>query len=518
MGDFPTLALLILLPLVGALVVAAVPRRHEGIILPLTVALSTMPLGVAAYVLWEFEPGEAGFQFSQQVEWFEPWGISWNVGVDGISLLLVALTALLFPISIAASASIRTNVKMYMVSLLVLETGLLGVFLSLDLVIFFVFFEVTLIPMYLLIGMWGSERRVYAAIKFVLYTALGSGLLLAGIIFLAVTGADQLGGLTFDFRQLLELELSRNTQTWLFLAFGAAFAIKVPLFPFHTWLPDAHTEAPTAGSVLLAGVLLKLGTYGLLRFNLTLFPQASVDLAPWVAGLAVFGIIYGAVVATVQPDVKRLVAYSSVSHLGFIVLGIFALTSQGLQGGVIQMVNHGLTTGALFLLVGMIYDRRHTREIADYGGLAAVMPLFAGFFLFTAFASIGLPGLNGFIGEFKVLVGSFTSLPVHAIVAALGVVLAAVYLLWAYERMFTGPLSKPENEGLRDINGREIAILAPIAVLVIFLGVYPKPALDRIEPAVESILDRIEAVTDYDIADHGRIADVVGAGNAGEGE
>ena len=508
MGDgFPVLALLLLSPLAGALVVAAVPRRREGLILPLTVALSMMPLAVALYVLWEFEPGEAGFQFSRQVMWFEPWGISWNVGIDGISLLLVLLTALLFPISLAASVSIRTNVKMYMVSMLVLETGLLGVFLSLDLVLFFVFFELTLIPMYLLIGMWGSERRIYAAIKFVLYTALGSGLLLAGIIFLAVSGE----GITFDYRQLLNLELSTGTQTWLFLAFGAAFAIKVPLFPFHTWLPDAHTEAPTAASVLLAAVLLKLGTYGLLRFNLTLFPQASVDLAPWVAGLAVVGIIYGAVVATVQPDLKRLVAYSSVSHLGFIVLGIFALTSQGLQGGVIQMVNHGLTTGALFLLVGMIYDRRHSREIADYGGLARVMPLFAGFFLFTAFASIGLPGLNGFIGEFKVLVGSYTSLPVHAIVAAVGVVLAAVYLLWAYERMFTGPVSKPENEGLRDLNGREIAILVPIAVLVVFLGVYPKAALDRIEPSVEAILDRIENVTDFEVPEPGRLPDVVRA-------
>ena len=508
---FPVLALLVLSPLAGAAVVAAVPQRREGLILPLTIALSMMPLAAALYVLWEFEPGEAGFQFSQQVMWFEPWGISWNVGIDGISLLLVILTALLFPISLAASASIRNNIKMYMVSMLVLETGLLGVFLSLDLVLFFVFFELTLIPMYLLIGMWGSERRIYAAIKFVLYTALGSGLLLAGIIFLAVSGADQLGGITFDYRQLLTLELSKGTQTWLFLAFGAAFAIKVPLFPFHTWLPDAHTEAPTAGSVLLAGVLLKLGTYGLLRFNLALFPQASVDLAPWVAGLAVFGIIYGAVVATVQPDVKRLVAYSSVSHLGFIVLGIFALTSQSLQGGVIQMVNHGLTTGALFLLVGMIYDRRHSREIADYGGLARVMPLFAGFFLFTAFASIGLPGLNGFIGEFKVLVGSYTTLPVHAIVAAVGVVLAAVYLLWAYERMFTGPVSNPKNAGLRDLNGREIAILVPIAVLVVFLGVYPKPALDRIEPSVEAILDRIENVTDFEVPKPGRLPDVVRA-------
>lgn len=510
-GDFPILALLILLPVAGAVVLTLVPRRHEGMVLPLSVVLSTLPLGVALYMLWEFQVGEAGFQFTERVEWFTPWGISWNVGVDGISLLLVVLTTVLFPISLLASVSIRRNIKMYTVAMLVLETGLLGVFLSLDLIVFFVFFEVTLIPMYLLIGMWGSGRRIYAAVKFVIYTALGSGFLLAGIIFLAVTGIDQIGRLSFDYRELLQLELSKGTQTWMFLAFGAAFAIKVPLFPFHTWLPDAHTEAPTAASVLLAGVLLKLGTYGLLRFNLALFPDATVELAPWLAGLAVVGIIYGAVVAIVQPDIKRLVAYSSVSHLGFIVLGIFALTSQGLQGGVIQMVNHGLTTGALFLLVGMIYDRRHTREIDDYGGLAKVMPLFAGFFLFTAFASIGLPGLNGFIGEFKVLIGSFITLPGHAIVAAFGVVLAAVYLLWAYERMFNGPITKKENEGLSDLSLREMAIILPIAALIVLLGVYPKPALDRIEPSVESILNRIEEVADYDVPEPGRISDLAGS-------
>ena len=511
-NEFPVLALLVLLPLAGAAVLAAVPRRHEGVIFPLSVALSTLPLAVAGYLLWEFEVGEAGFQFSEQVLWFDQWGVSWNVGIDGVSLLLVVLTTLLFPISLLASVSIRENVKLYMIAMLILETGLLGVFLSLDLLVFFVFFELTLIPMYMLIGMWGSGRRVYAAIKFVIYTALGSGLLFAGIIFLAISGADQLGGITFDYRQLMTVELSSGTQMWLFLAFGAAFAIKVPLFPFHTWLPDAHTEAPTAASVLLAGVLLKLGTYGLLRFNLSLFPQAAVDLAPWLASLAVIGIIYGAVVAIIQPDIKRLVAYSSVSHLGFIVLGIFALTSQGLQGGVIQMVNHGLTTGALFLLVGMIYDRRHTREIADYGGLARVMPLFAGFFLFTAFASIGLPGLNGFIGEFKILLGSYVTLPGHAIVAAFGVVLAAIYMLWAYEQMFTGPVTNPDNEGLRDLNGRELAIILPIAVLIVFLGIYPKPALDRIQPSVDQILDRIELVTDYEVPEPGRILDIAGSG------
>jgi NADH-quinone oxidoreductase subunit M len=512
---FPVLALLVITPVVGAVAVALVPRRRSELVLPVAAIASALPLAVAGYILWAFEVGDAGFQMTERVLWYEPWGIGWNLGVDGISLLLVALTALLFPISILASASVTRNLKMYMVAMLVLEAGLLGVFLALDLVLFFVFFEVTLVPMYLLIGMWGSANRVYAAIKFVLYTALGSAMMLVGIISLGIIAGDQFGAITFDWVALLDLELSSTTQTWLFLAFGIAFAIKVPLFPFHTWLPDAHTEAPTAGSVLLAGVLLKLGTYGFVRFNLTLFPDATVRFAPWLVTLAVIGIIYGALVAIVQPDVKRLIAYSSVSHLGFIVLGTFALTSQGLQGGVIQMVNHGLTTGALFLLVGMIYDRRHTREIADYGGLASVMPVFAGFFLFSAFASVGLPGLNGFIGEFTVLLGSYLSFPVHTIIAAFGVVLAAVYLLWAYERVFTGPLDNPANQKLLDLDVREIAILLPLAALIVFLGVYPKPALDRIEPSVEAVLDRIEATTDYQVPDYGRVADIA---VAGEGE
>jgi NADH-quinone oxidoreductase subunit M len=512
----PVVALLVLLPILGAVVVSLIPASRRELLLPVAFVLSLLPLGVALYMLVEFETGVAGFQFTDRAIEFAAWGVSWNVGVDGISILLIVLTALLFPISVLASTSITTRPKSYLVLLLVLEAGLLGVFVTLDLVMFFVFFEVTLVPMYLIIGIWGSGNRVYAATKFFLYTALGSAFLLAGIIFLGVTANDQFGFLTFDYARLLDLELSRDTQMLLFLAFAAAFAIKVPLFPLHTWLPDAHTEAPTAGSVLLAGVLLKLGTYGFVRFNLTLFPDAAVRAAPWIATLAVIGIIYGAVVAIVQPDVKRLVAYSSVSHLGFIVLGTFALTTQGLQGGVIQMVNHGLTTGALFLLIGMIYERRHTRMISDYGGLARVMPIFAGFFLFTAFASIGLPGLNGFIGEFEVLLGSYLTLPGWAIVAAFGVVLAAVYLLWAYQRMFTGPVTEPENEKLVDLSWRERAILIPLAILIVFLGVYPKPALDRIEPSVDLILDRIEATTSYEVPEYGRADDVHVADGAEE--
>jgi NADH-quinone oxidoreductase subunit M len=506
MASFPTLALMVLLPVLGAIVVGLIPKRRTDLVYPLALTLSFLPLAIVGYVLWEFEVGEPGYQFTQRVLWFEPWDVSWNVGVDGISLLLLALTAVLFPISIAASKSIAKNQKMYMVAMLLLETGMLGVFVALDLILFFVFFEITLVPMYLLIGIWGSGNRVYAAVKFFIYTALGSALMLTGIIWLGVIGG------TFDFRQLLDVSLTSNQQAWLFLGFGVAFAVKVPIFPFHTWLPDAHTEAPTAGSVLLAGVLLKLGTYGFIRFNLTLFPDAAVRFAPWLAGLAVIGIIYGAAVAIVQPDVKRLVAYSSVSHLGFIILGIFAMTSQGLTGGVIQMVNHGLSTGALFLLIGMIYERRHTRQIADYGGVAKVMPIFAGVFLFSVFASAGLPGLNGFIGEFKILLGSYLRFPLAAVLAASGVILAAVYLLWAYERVFTGPIVHKENEKLIDLDAREILIVAPLVVLILFLGVYPKPALDRIEPAVAEVLERIEGATDYEVPEYGIPEDLAQGG------
>ena len=506
MDSFPVLALMVLVPTLAAIVVALIPKSRSELVFPMALLLSFLPQALVGYVVWEFETGAPGYQFTQQVLWYEPWGVSWNVGVDGISLLLLALTAVLFPLSIAASKSIEKNQKMYMVAMLLLETGMLGVFVALDLILFFVFFEITLVPMYLLIGIWGSGNRVYAAVKFFLYTALGSALMLTGIIWLGVlTG-------TFDFTQILDASLTANQQAWLFLGFGVAFAVKVPIFPFHTWLPDAHTEAPTAASVLLAGVLLKLGTYGFIRFNLTLFPDAAVRFAPWLAGLAVVGIIYGAAVAIVQPDVKRLVAYSSVSHLGFIILGIFAMTSQGLTGGVMQMVNHGLSTGALFLLIGMIYERRHTRQISDYGGVAKVMPIFAGLFLFSVFASAGLPGLNGFIGEFKILLGSYLRFPVAAVLGATGVILAAIYLLWAYERVFTGPLDNEDNKKLIDLDTREILIMVPLVALILFLGVYPKPALDRIEPAVAEVLERIEAVTEHEVPEFGYQDDLAGGG------
>jgi NADH-quinone oxidoreductase subunit M len=510
------LTALIVIPVVGAVVVALLPRRRIELVLPVGVAMSLIPLAVAGFLFAAFETGEAGFQFVEEAVWYEPWGISWSLGVDGISLPLVVLTTLLVPIALAASTSISHRLKEFVAYTLALEAGLIGVFLALDLFLFFVFFEAILVPMYFIIGIWGGERRIYAAIKFFLYTAFGSALLLAAIIGLAVLNSHQTGAPSFAFADLANLDLSVGTERLLFAAFALAFAIKVPVFPFHTWLPDAHVEAPTAGSVLLAGVLLKLGTYGLLRFNLGLFPQASVDLVPVLAVLAVIGIIYGAAVAIVQPDLKKLVAYSSVSHLGFIVLGTFALTSGGLAGGVVQNINHGITTGALFLLVGMIYDRRHTKQIADFGGLAQVMPIYSGIFLFTAFASIGLPGLNGFVGEFLVLVGSFPTLPVYVIVAAVGVVLAAVYLLWAYERTFTGPLDKPENQKLADLSSREVALLAPLVVLMVLLGLYPRVLLDRVEPSTEAVLDRIEAVTTFSVPEPGRATDVF-ASEAGEG-
>lgn len=504
----PYLTLLIALPFIGAAVVALLPRSRPETVFPVALGVSVAPLAVSIYLLAEYQIDESLFQFFEYFVISERFGVAWELAVDGISLFMILLTTLLFPIAIAASRSVSDRLKTYMVLMLILEGAVLGVFLALDLIVFFAFFEIVLIPMYLLISMWGSDRRAYAALKFVLFTAVGSAFLLVGIIVLGVMAGDTVGTLSsFDWRVMLGTDISDTAQLWLFIAFGLAFAIKVPLFPFHTWLPDAHTEAPTAGSVILAGVLLKMGTYGLLRFNLTLFPDASVDLAPILAVLGVIGIIYGAAAAIVQPDIKRLVAYSSVSHMGFIVLGTFALTSQALQGSVFQMISHGLTTGALFLLIGMIYDRTHTRAIADYGGLAKVMPVYAGIFLFSAFASAGLPALSGFVGEFTILVGSYLTLPVLSIIAGAGVILAAVYLLWAYERVFTGPVN-PKVEGLRDLGFREIAIMVPLVVLIIGLGIYPKPAMDRIQPAVESILDRIEATTDYEVPDFGRFDDI----------
>lgn len=501
------LTALVLVPVIGALFVALVPANRKEVQLPLGIALSTMPLVLAGYLFWAFAP-EPGFQFAVDAAWYEPWGLSWSLGIDGISMPMVVLTAILVPIALAASSSITVRTKEFIIYTLLLEAGMFGAFMARDLFLFFVFFEVILVPMYFIIGIWGGERRIYASVKFFIFTAFGSALMLAAIIGLAAMHAAEFGTTSFALADLMNVTLSSGTERWFFAAFAVAFAIKVPLFPLHTWLPDAHVEAPTAGSILLAGVLLKLGTYGLMRFNLSLFPQASVDAVEILGILAVIGIIYGAAVAIVQPDLKKLVAYTSVSHLGFIVLGTFALTSGSLQGAVIQNVNHGLTTGALFLLVGLLYERRHTKQIADFGGLQKVTPIFAGFFLFMIFASIGLPGLNGFVGEFLILIGSYATVPVLAIVAAFGVLLSAVYFLWAYERVFTGDLDREENRNVKDLSLREIGLLAPLAALVLVLGLYPNVLLDKIAPSTEAALDHVEATTDYVIPAPGRLGDV----------
>jgi NADH-quinone oxidoreductase subunit M len=490
-NEFPLLTALVVVPMAGAGAVALVPRgrpelaRTLGLVAALTTAV------VCGVLLVEFETGDAGFQFVSQHEWIEQFGISWHVGVDGISLFLIALTGFLFPIAMVGPRVTR-DVKSYLAWLLVLESGCLGVFVALDLFLFFVFWEIVLVPMYFLIGGWGYERRVYAAIKFFLYTMAGSAVMLVGILALVFLSARGGAELTFDLTQLAARQaVTGATATWLFLAFSASFAIKVPIVPLHTWLPDAHTEAPTAGSVILAGVLLKLGTYGFLRFGLYLFPKAATDLAPLFLTLGVVGITYGAVVATMQRDLKRLVAYSSVAHLGFIVLGTFALTTEGLQGGLLQMVNHGLSTGALFLLVGMLYERRHTREISQLRGLQVAAPILAGVFTLVMLSSIGLPGLNGFVGEFLILAGTFVSRRWWAVAAATGVILAALYLLWAYQRVFHGEPDEA-NTDVPDLSWRERGVLLPIIVLIVFLGVYPQPVLDRMEPAVDRLLGHVQ--------------------------
>jgi NADH-quinone oxidoreductase subunit M len=482
------------LPLAGALVLGAIPRDKHAAMRWWSLVVSLATFGLTLAVLARFQTGEAGYQMVEHRTWIPALGASYKIGVDGISLFLVVLTGFLMPVSVLASWKVQRNPRMFMMMLLSLNTALLGVFLSLDLLLFALFFDAVLVPMYFLIGYWGYENRVYAAVKFFLYTLLGGVLMLAGIIALAFLARSDVGRLTFDIEQLSKASLALGTQRWLFLAFFAAFAIKVPLFPLHTWLPDAHTEAPTAGSIVLAALLLKMGAYGFLRFSLPLFPDAAREATPFIVVLALVGIIYGAIVATMQADLKRLVAYSSVSHLGFVVLGIFAATTQSLQGGSLQMINHGISTGALFLLVGMLYERRHTRLIADYGGIARVVPKLAGVFLFIALSSIALPGLNGFVGEFLILVGTFLRERPWAAVAAFGMILSALYLLWAYQRVFHGPVERPENESMPDLNVREWLAVGPLIGAALLIGLWPKPFLDRMGPSLERVRDRVAAV------------------------
>jgi NADH-quinone oxidoreductase subunit M len=425
----------------------------------------------------------------KQLPWLPSLGISYKVGIDGISLFLVLLVTFLMPISVLSTFdAITEKVKEFHFCMLLLETAMIGAFVSLDLFLFYIFWEMMLIPMYFLIGMWGGERRIYATIKFFIFTMVGSLLMLVAILVLVFTYKGQSGELTFELSRLYSVQLTPATQWLLFLAFALSFAIKVPMFPFHTWLPDAHVEAPTAGSVILAGVLLKMGGYGFLRFAMPLFPEAALRAIPLIVTLAIIGIIYGALVAMVQKDVKKLVAYSSVSHLGFVMLGLFALNPQAVQGAIYQMLNHGLSTGALFLLVGVIYERRHTRMIESFGGLTKVMPLYAVVFMVVTLSSIGLPPLNGFVGEFLILLGSFKAKALWAVLASSGVVLGAIYMLWMYQRVFFGPVRHAENEGLKDLNLREVVVFVPILVMIVVMGVYPKPFLNRIEPSVTKFI------------------------------
>ena len=483
-------------PLVGVLALLFIPAEKKDALRWTALAASLATFGLSIWMLTLFDKSNPDLQLGFSLPWIQVagWNIRFAMGIDGLSILLVLLTTFLTPISILSTwAAVQERVKDFMIFFLLLEVGMLGVFLAQDLFLFYIFWEFTLVPMYFLIGIWGGPRRIYAAIKFFLYTMAGSILMLLAILWLGIYQG------TFSVPELIAKGgIPANLQLWLFLAFAAAFAIKVPMWPLHSWLPDAHVEAPTAGSVILAGVLLKMGTYGFLRFNLPMFPEAAVKAAPWMALLAVIGIIYGAAVSYAQKDIKKLVAYSSVSHLGFVMLGLFALNPQGIEGGILQMINHGLSTGALFLLVGMVYEQTHTREFSVYGGLWKVMPIFGTVMLIVSLSSMGLPGLNGFIGEFAILLGAFGSAaigsPWFAGVAAAGVIMAAIYILYMFQKIFLGPEGsivkevKEHGHSLRDLNWREIVTVAPLLVLIFWIGLYPKPFFELMAPAVEKLM------------------------------
>lgn len=491
---FHPLTLVTFLPLVGVLVIALLSERQRAAIRWVALITSLATFGVALWVLSLFSVGTADMQLEVNAPWlsFGAFQVGYHLGIDGVSLLMVLLTTFLTPIALLSTwTSVTDRVKGFMLFFLLLEVGMTGVFLALDLVLFYVFWEFTLVPMYFLIGIWGGERRVYAAVKFFLFTMSGSLLMLLAILYMGFTAG------TFDWNELLAQRAAfAGAGLWLFLAFAAAFAIKVPMWPLHTWLPDAHVEAPTAGSVILAGVMLKMGAYGFLRFNLALFPEIAVQAAPWMALLAVIGIIYGAAVSYMQRDMKKLVAYSSVSHLGFVVLGLFALNQQGISGGVLQMVNHGLSTGALFLVVGMLYERTHTREMAAYGGIWKIVPILGTLMLVVVLSSAGLPGLNGFVGEFTILLGAYGSQiigsPWFAVAATVGVILAAVYLLSLYEKVFLGPVRNEERRKLVEINARELVTLIPLLIVIFWIGLYPKFFFALLNPSVEKLVSLVQ--------------------------
>ena len=482
---YPLLSLLIAVPLVGSLVLLFI--RNAALARLVTLGVSLVELALCVPLLVHFDPSIPHMQFGESVSWIAGWNIYYKVGVDGISVLFVALTALLTTISIMVSwKAITDRVREFMIALLFLEAAMIGVFMALDLFLFYILWEAMLIPMYLLIGVWGGPNRLYAAVKFFLYTLVGSVLMLVGIIAVYITA-----GHTFDVLTLMNHSYSYTFQLWVFAAFFLAFAVKVPMFPFHTWLPDAHVEAPTAGSIILAGILLKMGAYGFLRFSLPFFPDAAIRATPIIMVMSVIAIIYGAYMAFAQTDFKRLIAYSSVSHMGFVTLGIFALNLQGVEGGLIQMINHGISTGALFLLVGVIYERTHTRMIADYGGIAARVPVYATILMIITLSSIGLPGTNGFIGEFAILLGAFQYAKVYAVFASVGIILGAGYMLWLYQRVAFGTITNPQNENLADMNLREVVAVLPLVALVFIIGVYPNAAFNIMHASVENLIRHV---------------------------
>ncbi len=489
------LSLVTFVPAVGAVLILLLPRGWAAAAKGVALGVSVLTFVVSLPLWTGFNSASADYQFVEQRVWMPTLGISYHLGIDGISLLLVLLTTFLMPlVLLSAWHAIESRVKEFAITMLLLETGMLGVFVSLDLFLFYIFWEAMLIPMYLVIGIWGGPQRVYAAVKFIIYTLAGSLLMLVAILFLYYQYGAATGNYTFDLPALAQFVVpAGRSQTLLFLAFSLAFAIKVPMFPFHTWLPDAHTEAPTAGSVILAGVLLKMGTYGFLRFCLPLFPHASLTYAPWIFALAVIGIIYGAWVATVQEDVKKLVAYSSVSHLGFVMLGLFTLTPQGLVGGILQMINHGLSTSGLFLIVGMLYERRHTRLITEFGGLWKVMPALSVLFLIVCLSSLGLPGLNGFVGEFLILLGTFQVDRGLAALATSGIIFAAVYLLWMYQRTMFGEVTVEANRRLSDLSVREWVVLLPVLLFIVWIGVHPLTFTRPTEASVQALITQVQA-------------------------
>lgn len=503
--NFPILSTLTFLPLLGAFLVLLLPKEAKGAARGLALIVSLAVFGISLGLLG-YQPELGGMQYVESYEWLPSWGVQWKLGLDGLSLWLVLLTTFLGPIVVAGAwTAVDKRDHQFFAHILALETFMLGAFFALNLAVFYVFWELMLVPMFFLIGVWGGNERIYATVKFVIYTVVGSMLMLAAILYLYWLHHEQFAVWSLDFADLYLVKMGLPVQTWLFAGFAISFAVKVPLFPVHTWLPDAHTQAPTAGSVILAGVLLKMGTYGFLRLAMPLFPGAVAEWGWLLQLLAVIGIVYGALVAMVQPDIKRLVAYSSVSHMGYIMLGIFALNPQGVQGGIYQMLSHGISTGALFLAVGVVYERTHTRKIVDYGGLAKTMPIYATVFLIVALSSAGLPGTNGFIGEFLILMGAFYQGHMQYLAsgsntgyllvagAGTGLILGAFYLLWMIERVFFGPVVHDRVRDIKDMTLREVAVFVPLIVMIFWMGVYPQPFLDRMAPSVDAWIADMEA-------------------------